>query len=346
VHYLGSQNSWFSEHIGLLIVTIGALVLIFYFLSPFLDGVILGTVFAYVGRPVRDLFKNRRRLGALTASLCIIVPIFVIFGLAMLEIANQILNLAQNQETIRSTLYSMAMGLEIPEFVGRGLASNLQNLVEIAAPLIASIPILNIGRTVSLIFFNLLISIAVCYFLLLDGERFVESLISLLPSEKADTYRRYIGRIDWILSGIFIATIYTSILGSFLAALVFSIFGVPRPFTAACFVFIAGMVPILTAWMVLAPIALYRFLTIGPTDALIFFVVSACIIYLPSELLIRPYLVSLKSSIHPLLVMLAFIGGGLMAGISGFFLAPAVMGVVIGIYQVRREELAALRTSE
>jgi predicted PurR-regulated permease PerM len=44
--------------------------------------------------------------------------------------------------------------------------------------------------------------------------------------------------------------------------------------------------------------------------------------------------------------MLSFIGGGLMAGISGFFLAPAVMGVVIGIYQVRREELAALGTAE
>ncbi|MCJ7443638.1 MAG: AI-2E family transporter [Methanotrichaceae archaeon] len=340
------KSSWFSEHMGPLIVAIISLVLILYFLSPFIDGLILGTVFAYVGRPVRDLFKTRRKLGALAASLSIIVPLFLIFGLAMLEIANQILNIAQNQEVIRSAFYNIIIGLEIPEFVGKGLAGNLQNIMEIVAPLVSSIHVLSIGRTVSLALFNLLISIVVCYFLLLDGERFIESVMSLMPLEKIEIYRRYIERIDGILSGIFIATIYTSLLGSFLAALVFYAFGVPRPFTAACFVFIAGMIPIFTAWMVLLPVALYRFFTIGLSDALIFFAVSACFIYLPSELLIRPYLVSVKSSIHPLLVMLSFIGGGIMAGISGFFLAPAVMGIIVGLYQVRREELAALRMGE
>ena len=29
-----------------------------------------------------------------------------------------------------------------------------------------------------------------------------------------------------------------------------------------------------------------------------------------------------------------------MAGIGGFFLAPAIMGIIVGIYQVRREEMA------
>jgi len=31
----------------------------------------------------------------------------------------------------------------------------------------------------------------------------------------------------------------------------------------------------------------------------------------------------------------------LVAGIGGFFLAPAIMGVIVGIYQVRSEETAA-----
>ena len=55
-------------------------------------------------------------------------------------------------------------------------------------------------------------------------------------------------------------------------------------------------------------------------------------------LAIAPSIVSTKSSLHPLLVLLAFLGGGLVAGISGFFLAPAMIGVVTGIYQVVAEE--------
>jgi len=39
-----------------------------------------------------------------------------------------------------------------------------------------------------------------------------------------------------------------------------------------------------------------------------------------------------------LLVLLTFLGGGLTAGMVGFFLAPAMVGVVMGIYQVVRED--------
>ncbi|WP_292476413.1 hypothetical protein [Methanothrix sp.] len=38
--------------------------------------------------------------------------------------------------------------------------------------------------------------------------------------------------------------------------------------------------------------------------------------------------------------MLSFFGGALVAGIGGFFLAPAVMGAINGIYQVQREDMA------
>jgi Predicted permease len=71
-------------------------------------------------------------------------------------------------------------------------------------------------------------------------------------------------------------------------------------------------------------------------DALLFFI-SASILVHVAELVIRPYIVYTKSSIHPLLVLLAFLGGGVVAGISGFFLAPAMVGVVTGIFQVMRE---------
>lgn len=337
---------WCSENKSTLIIAVLALALIIYFLFPFLDGVILGTVFAYVGRPIRDKFRVRRRLGAFVASMCIIIPIFLILGLGMLEIANQIIALAHNQEMVMAALSLFIARLDIPPVVNEVIASSLQNIVGFIAPIAANIPVLNIGRAVSLGIINFIISIPVCYFLLLDGEGFVESIIALLPAENMDAYRKYITRIDRILSGIFLGTIYTSILGSLIAAFVFYAFGLPKPFALASFVFIAGMIPILTAWVVIVPAAVYRYFTSGLADAVIFLIVASSLIYLPSELLIRPYLIYSKSSMHPLLVMLSFFGGALVAGIGGFFLAPAIMGVIVGIYQVRREELAERQAAE
>jgi len=317
-----------------------SLALIFYFLFPFLDGVVLGTVFAYVGRPIRDYFKDSWRLGAFIATICIVVPIFLILGLGTLEIANQIIALAYNQRMIITALDTFIAKLAIPPVFQDLFFGSLQNIVGIVAPIAASIPVLNIGRALSLIVINFIISIPVCYFLLLDGEGFVESLIALLPEEHMETYRRYIVRIDRIFGGIFLGTIYTSILGSIIAAFIFYAFGLPKPFALASIVFVAGMIPVLTAWVVIVPATIYRYFTMGFSDAVIFLIISSILIYIPSELLIRPYLIYSKSSIHPLLIMLSFLGGALVAGIGGFFLAPAIMGVIAGIYQIRQEEMA------
>lgn len=325
-----------------MILALAAVLMTVYFIFPFLDGIILGMVFAYVGRPIRDKFGQRRRLGSLVAAICIVVPIFLILGLGTLEIANQIIILARNQEALRSGLGILMQqtAMDLPSWVKDFLTSGLENTAGLIAPIAASIPIFHIGRVVSLGIINFLISIPICYFVLTDGKGFKESIISLLPQGEMKIYRKYIDRIDRILSGIYIGTIYTSILGSLIAAFIFYAFGLPRPFALASIVFVAGMVPFLTSWIVIIPVTVYRYFAVGLEGAVIFFVLASSLIYLPSELLIRPYLVSAKSSLHPLLVMLSFLGGALVAGIGGFFLAPAIMGAIVGIYQVRREEMA------
>ncbi|MGV8174677.1 MAG: AI-2E family transporter [Methanothrix sp.] len=333
---------WCSLHRAMLILAIASLLLILYFFFPFMDGIILGTVFAYVGRPIRDRFSRRKRLGAVIAVLCIVIPIFLVLGLGMIEIANQIIVLAKNHEALSLALSTIAeqASMDLAPWMKEILTGGLENAASIIAPIAGSIPVFHIGSLASLAIINFIISIPVCYFMLLEGEGFVESVISLLPDRERQGYRRYISRIDYILSGIFIGTIYTSILGSIIAAAIFYAFGLPRPFALASIVFVAGMVPFLTSWFVIIPVTVYRYLVTGAEGAALFFVIASAFIYLPSELLIRPYLVAAKSSLHPLLVLISFLGGALVAGIGGFFLAPAIMGTIVGIYQVRKEEMA------
>ena len=78
--------------------------------------------------------------------------------------------------------------------------------------------------------------------------------------------------------------------------------------------------------------------------AVLFFLAGSTLVHL-AELLIRPYLVSAASSIHPLLVLISFMGGGMVAGMAGFFLAPALVGVIVGTYQVMAEEAELRRRS-
>jgi len=61
---------------------------------------------------------------------------------------------------------------------------------------------------------NLIASIYVCYFLLMDGGRLARGVMMILPSEKISIYKKYSARIDSILSGIFIGAIYTAIVSA------------------------------------------------------------------------------------------------------------------------------------
>ncbi len=352
------ENAW------IILPILFILLLITYFLFPLMDGIVLGVVLAYVARPIRDKFGRRRRLGSIVATIAIILPIFLILGLGGVEVVSQLNWVVENQgEIIRrfGTFFRnfevplenseiLAAIYDIPPAIYEDLTGSLKTMIEILARVLSSVPVFSYGMSLVLTVLNLIASIYVCYFLLMDGGRLARGVMTILPSENISIYKKYSARIDSILSGIFIGAIYTAIVSGLISAMVFYAFDIPRPFALASIVFISGMIPVLSSWLVIVPITLFRYFEMGLFDALLFFAVSTALIYLPSDLIIRPYIVSTKSTIHPLLVILSFVGGVLVAGIGGFFLAPALMGIVVGVYQVQKEETessgAALQAAE
>jgi predicted PurR-regulated permease PerM len=308
-------------------VVILSVILVSLMVFPLLDGMTLGVVFAYIGRPIRNIFGKRNMLGSLLATSCIVLPIFLVITLGTLEIANQLIWLVDNKNELLGIMSGFIRDLGIPPIFLDQLIGSLKGLLDIAMSLAEAVP---------LRLLNFFFSFLVCFFLLLDGTSLKNLLIRVLPPKKLEINEKYFAKIDQTLSGIFIGSIYTSIVGGVVAVIIFYLFNIPRPLATACLVILAGLVPFLT-WLVFIPISIYRYFEYGAIDALIFFLIVSILVHL-AEFFIRPYFVSAKSSLHPLLVMLTFIGGGLVAGIAGFFLAPALTGIVYAIYLVKLDE--------
>ena len=328
----------------LIIGTLALLVLLSYFIWPLLDGLVLGFVFAYVGRPVRDLFGKRGRIGSLAAVICIVVPLSTIFASGVFEAVRQIEWLESHQRDIIATSYDFVSRIHIPQVIFDELSRGMANLMGIGLSFLTSLPVFSLGTSITLGILNLLIAFSVCYFLLRDGKRLAGATLILLNLEDCDFELRCMARIDRILCGVYTGSIVTAIVGGITSVAIFYIFEVPRPFAMASIVLLAGMVPFLT-WLVFIPTAVSRYIEIGPMDALLYFLAASILVHI-AELVIRPYIVYARSSIHPLLVLLAFLGGGLVAGISGFFLAPAMVGVVTGVFQVMQEVRLESRSIE
>lgn len=306
---------------------------IVYIVLPILDGIVLGVVFAYVGRPISNKLSKYTKFAPFIATACIIAPIVFILGIGAIEIINQIIWMIGHHSEIITSFTGTIEELDIPEFVYADISRTIENFTSTIISVIGQIPAFEYAQKIAMLAINFLVSIFVCFFLLLDGDRLVALIKNLFPQTNATIIDTFIKHSDRILSGIFIGNLYAAIIISIISIIVFYFFEVPHILAMASLIFLASLIPMFAGWMILGPIAVGRYFTYGLSDAVIFFVVASIVIYGPTELALRPYIIGVKSYTHPLLMMLMFIGGAFVAGIAGFFLAPMLMGILIAAYR-------------
>lgn len=326
------------EHRWIIAIIAGISILflaIIYIVLPLLDGIVLGVVFAYVGRPINNKLSKYTRLAPFIATACVIVPIVFIVGIGTIEIVNQLIWMIKHHSEILTSFTETIEELDIPEFVYADISRTIENITSSIVGIIGQLPAFEYAQRIAVFTINFIISIFVCFFLLLEGDRLVILLKNLLPQTQINTtiIDAFIEHLDRILAGIFIGNLYVAIVVSIISIFVFYFFEVPHTLAMASLVFLASLIPIFAGWMILVPISIDRYFTYGIENAITFYVLASIIIYGPAELVLRPYIIGVKSYTHPLLMMLMFIGGAFVAGIAGFFLAPMLMGVLIAAYR-------------
>jgi predicted PurR-regulated permease PerM len=313
------------------------LCLSFLLLMPLADGIVLGLVFAYIARPLQIKFGKHRKLGAFVASLCIFVPIVFIIGVGTVEILNQISWIVDNKTAVVGAIVSFIRALNIPEELMGSFNDAIKNLFASLLPAVGSVGLIGYAQAISLFAINFIISIVFCFYILADGERLYCVFLGVMPKEYRGIVNRYACHLDLILGGVFIGTAYSALIISVTSVFVFYAFGFPHVLALATLIFIASVVPLFAGYMVLVPLALMRYIQSGFESAAIFFFVSSIVIYGPPELILRPYLTGMKSRIHPMLLILAFLGGAFVGGIAGFFAAPILLGALVAAYRVYQE---------
>lgn len=311
----------------------------FLILLPLADGIVLGIVFAYIARPIQVRFGKYKKIGALVASLCIFVPIVFIVGAGIIEILNQVSWFIDHQNLVMSGILNFIHSLEIPEEYVERINNAIWNLFTSLLPAVGSVGLISYARSIGLFVINFIISILFCYFLLADGERLYSALLGVIPGDYRPIVNRYAAHLDLILKGVFIGNAYSALIVSVTSVFVFYAFGFTHVLALATLIFIASVIPLFAGYMVLLPLAIIRYIEQGFESASLFLVVSSLLIYGPPELILRPFLTSLTSKIHPMLLMLAFLGGAFVGGIAGFFAAPILLGALVAAYRVYQEQI-------
>jgi len=310
---------------------------VFIFL-PLADGIILGLVFAYIARPIFLKMNRFPRLGAFVATMFIVMPLVFIVGWGLLEIVRKIMWVFENQTYVLNAIFDYSRTINIPAGYGDDVNQFIWNISTSFFPLLSKAGLFSYAFDIMMFGLNFVVAVFICYYLLADGHSFYAAVVNIFPDNLKEQVVSYCEHLDIILQGVFVGNAASALIVSVLSLIVFYAFGFSNIFALSALIFLASVIPMFAGYTILLVLSVYRYFEYGSESAVVFFVISSIVIYVPPELFLRPYLSSIKSRVHPLLILLAFLGGAFVGGIGGFFAAPILLGSLIAAYRVYKDE--------
>jgi predicted PurR-regulated permease PerM len=130
-----------------------------------------------------------------------------------------------------------------------------------------------------------------------------------------------------------------------LGGLMFWLVGLPAALLWGAAMALLAMVPVLGAFLVWAPAALFLALTGRWGQAVILLVWGVGVVSLIDNLL-YPILVGRRLRLHTLPVFIAIVGGILLFGSAGMILGPVALAVTVAFVEIWRRRTAGGRAAE
>lgn len=341
--------------LGLMAVTAVALYLCWTMLRPFVEVVLWAVVLVIVFFPVHR--RIQARVGspgwsAVLSCLLVIVVILVPLTLLTFAVVNEMADFAQMLQPKSDGTggaANAAVGLLDPNHPYLGPAvrwvsqyydvSKLGSQEFIAERLkgvsgaIAARTLGFVGGFVGFVV-EVFFVIFTMYYLFRDGERMRAAAYDMVPLS-GNQAREIFDRTGEVISASVYGVLVIAVIQGVLGGLAFWLLGLPSPLLWGVVMIFLSMIPMLGAFIVWVPAAIYLGLTGHWVKALGLAVWGGLFIGSVDNFL-RPKLVGERTRLHELLVFFSVLGGLQVFGVLGIVLGPVIVAITIALLDVLR----------
>ena len=344
--------------IFLLAVLASSLYLAYLILSPFINVLILAIILASIFNPLQmyleRLLKGRNNLAALVIVLIITfviaIPVFfftstlVTQGLQTVNKTNDWVQAGKLNQLIqdpRINMYLAKLNKRFPflEISKASIANDLLYLSKSLGQFLLGKVAVVLSNVVNLVaqFFMM---IFIAFYLVRDGREMVGAVRYYTPL-KGKQQDRIIDGIRVVAKSVLLGTFLTAVCQGFVGAVALQILGFPGLFWGTMMA-LASLVPIVGAYLVWVPIAIYLVI-LGEVKSAVFLAVWSAVLLGIIDNFLRPFFMKGKSKMSPFYIFLAILGGVQYFGFKGILYGPLVLSfamIMLFIYGVEyREEL-------
>jgi predicted PurR-regulated permease PerM len=193
-------------------------------------------------------------------------------------------------------------------------------------------------RTTSYAFLGLVVALMTMYYVLLEGHGLARRIERIAPLEPRHT-RALIQEAREVGRDAFLGTLATALIQGVIAGIGYAALGVPQPVTWAVATAIASFLPVIGTLVVWVPLSGYLLMEGHPVRAVLLALWGVLVITSLADYVIRPRIVGARGHSHPLLTLIALLGGIEVFGLAGLIIAPIVMSVFVAAFRLYEREV-------
>lgn len=324
-----------------------------YLTKEFLSTILLSVVLVFLLKPLYAVFFRLTRRNRISSffSMLIVFAIILAFLLGvttvlLVEISNLQRSGAISSDRITSIIAGMDIWAKssfpswiysyIMEIVSKYGMQEIRDIpIAVATWIfpIAQQELSSFASNLPVLFAQLIVVIFFTYYLLVDGKGFIAKAVDLFPEEKQAFLQIFLRELNSIYNTLFTVYFTTSMLSGVLAAIGFSLLGLPYPVLIGAVVGFFTLMPMLGPPFVFIPLGLYYLFLGDVLRFLILLVFGVVVLMIIPENVIRPQLAQKSSRIHPIITLLAYTAPIFVVGIIGVFIGPALYGFLLAAYR-------------
>ncbi len=187
---------------------------------------------------------------------------------------------------------------------------------------------------------GLIVGLFTMYYVLVDWPTIAVRLEKLSPLDPRHT-RALILEFRDVGRGAFIGTLATAAIQGVFSAIGYGMAGVPQTVTWGIVTGLASFVPVVGTTLVWFPIGLYLISEGRPGAAALVIGWGFLVVTSVTDYIIRPRLVGSKKGKHehPLMTLVALLGGIEVFGLPGLIVGPIVMALFLAVVRIYEREL-------
>lgn len=333
----------------LLILILLAVILAGFLLKSYIVPVLTGALLAYIFFPVYELIKKKiknENASAFIVSVLIILIISIPLAFLIFEISKEanigyillkqkiakgnLLDFECTSNVLCSTINYAKEWINQPEirlYVESWIKKGSGVLAEKAFKFAAGIPQMVL---------NIFITFFVVFYFFVDGKKILSKLEEAVPL-KEHARERIFKQIKEVTKAIIYGFFLIAILEGIIAMITFSLAGIHSPILLGILIAITALIPFVGAAILWVPIMIMQFYNGAIYSALIV-AIGGLIISFPIDTLLRPKIIGDQAKVHPILILLGFLGGLSLFGTLGIIIGPLVLSLMftlIELYKVK-----------